>query len=257
MRQQANDNDDGERGEDNDDDGSDSDEEFGGAQRKALKKAQELCKKKKFVHLGMFWNSADTGYKSRQPKQKLELSKKVVKSKELYSSPQTWFEFSLLFHRMMVMYCKMFPDQLEGFAEYFAILLQRKNLHMASDAALIEYDSRVREQFSGTWDWFKFNQQIWDVTVREYPDENVKETPGKSSKAPQVPKNNNNFVKPPQKHSSKYRTTNGRCHSWAEGRPCRFHRDDPQGCKFAHWCIDKKCQDDGSVNHKPNDCPNK
>ena len=92
-----------------------------------------------------------------------------VRAKPEYKRPSNWFEFSLLFHRFLLLIVASHPDRVVVVMEYFEKLLVKINLNMCSIEALIEYDHRLRETHSGTWSWIKFDQEAFEVAKAAYP----------------------------------------------------------------------------------------
>lgn len=267
----------------------------------ALKKARKLAKRGKFVHLGLLWKPTDSGYQKSQERTRLELTTRLsVRAKAEYKKPVNWFQFSLLFHRFLMLLVEFHPNRVVDVVNYFEKLLVKVNLGMCSVEAIIEYDHRMRESHAGSWRWLTYCQEAFEVARAAYPStEGVglgvfgraarptgsRAVPeyGNSGGRPRsgtwgssggptgnrygrgslgdrqrdrswLGGNGSNHGRPEQPYSANERSKRGYCHAWASGQPCPF-KNQPRGCRFAHWCVEPKCLEAGDNTHLPGKCP--
>jgi hypothetical protein len=272
--------------EDSSESDSSSDDDAGERSSKLLTKASKLIRKNRFAHLGMFWKSTDKGYGARMEKQKIELDgSRKIRAKSIYAGPRTWFDFSILWHRLAVVYAVHHPSKVGQVLGYWERLVTKVNLGMCSVGAVIEYDHRIRECLSGSWKWLEFDQEIFQTAKSLHPIESsgnfqggnrdgvfarpapVNRSGGGGKRATPKGPSSSHFSSPlkgggaPMRDyndeplTNAQRTSNGVCNSWMDKKPCRFSGF-KCGCRFAHWCTNFKCVAAKDCSHRPSDCPN-
>ena len=245
-------------------DDSDSESEGQDRSEKLHKAAAKLAKKNVFVHLGMLWSPTDHGYEKAREQTKLELSGvRKVKAKSVYTKPNTWFDFSVLFSRLIGLFLQKGHDvgKVVQVLAYFERLTIKMHLQLASVEAIVDYDHRVRKANSGSWNWLTYDHEIFEIAkaanrpVRsEVTHGSQRETAyrgasrGGAGRPRTVPTRGGPWTD--QERSSK-----GPCHAWRDTGRCRFDSL-PEGCRFAHWCTKAKCKAANEVNHRPDACPN-
>ena len=184
-------------------------------------------------NLGLFWKPMDVGYFARRSEPVLKLNDiaKVVVGKRL-EQPETFPEFSTLFHRLILVYAETQVEKLKEVVEYFNRLLHRHTLKMNSAKAIIAYDHSRGVQCAGTWDWLTYDDELMSVVSAEFP--LLKTTYPKFSESE--------------------RNNNGTCQAWNNKNKCVYEKRNI-GCYFAHWCTKSACR--GDRYHRSDECPNK
>ena len=190
------------------------------------------------VHLGTLRKPSDISYNKKQSGFTFSVGANAKIATTLkVDDPTTWKDFSMLFFRLIQGYSAYHSDKSDALLKYLETLSSFVDLGAASPEAVIDYDRRIRSSHPTSWDWLIFDQALFVCSQAAFP---LKIADNKLSSKSQGPRDSNNSVEA--------RTKRGLCRAWAEGKPCGFEK---KGCRFAHWCVNKKCVAAKKTDHKP------
>lgn len=213
---------------------------------KRRKRSKKLFKSGSFVPLGLLVKESDPNYKSKAPTTHVRLTaQQTLRAKDKYVDPSSWAEFSLLFVRLIRGYITVGDhiSRADALFDYLERLSIHHQVRTCSDEALIAYDKRVRSRSEVPFDWLGFDQELFEVVKAEFG-----QLPHRASGVRRTPVGGSWAI------TRSDRTRHGICHSWAAGKPCEFQQR-PEGCRFAHWCVNPECVRGGKSDHKPDQCP--
>lgn len=227
---------------------TDEENEYLSKSEKRLKRMKKLFIKGSFVPLGLLVKESDPNYRSKAPTTMVKLTDhQTLKAKDKYVDPSSWSEFSLLFVRLIRGYITVgsYMARADALFDYLERLSLHHQVATCSDQALIAYDKRVRSRSLVPFDWLVFDQEVFEIVKAEF-----KSTASMPSGA-----RKNLFGGSTKPMDRSVRTKHGQCNGWLSGNGCKFSKF-PEGCRFAHWCINPKCVKSDKTNHKPSVCPN-
>jgi hypothetical protein len=250
------------------------------AREKEEKRMQGKFERASFVRLGEMRLRYEKGGMQGEDGQEMTVVGTEWVAKRKIVDPCDTVDFLILLRRLCIAYAGFHPEQKGPMDSYFDGLLDKSKRRRMSLPLLKEYDMRIRYANSGGFGWTKWDEELYTTVKEEIgarPTPFMKPTPVTPWAPGGTPQGGNQKKRrsPAQgaagpergiigllakrdaqgnriPSSPAERIRSGACRSWLSNR-CNVG----DLCVFAHSCVHAKCVKSGSMNHKPDKCPNK